>query len=440
VVKKAGLALGLCVVLAACVPVPPSPPNLYFENLPQSLIAAMSLEDRIQAQDAWNNIRDGQLDKAQKALLKLGAESPLYAVGLGYLALIQGDYEAAAGFLTQSVAKSPDSPLGHLGLVQLYQKTNESDKAFNELREVLKLDSQNVWARDQFEALKKQKTDQAVADARAAAAAGDSNKAREDYLRALHYSPDAPDVQLALAEIYLKENKPGSALVHLEAAAAADRSNAKILEDLAATLEEAKQYDRALEIYEKLLELAPNNAKAKGEVEALKNRLGIFELPSKYNDILTTPAISREDLAALMAVKLRAVLGEAPAQPPIIVDVSASWASKFILKIASLGLLDVYPNHTFQPRRIVTRADLAESLDRVISYLDEHGHHLIRQIPPEKIQIADVTPDSFDYRTISQALSYQIMELFADRTFRPGQSVSGADAVKAIDSLLALLG
>jgi tetratricopeptide (TPR) repeat protein len=438
-VKKVGLPLGLCVLLASCVPVPPTPPNLYLENLPQSLTTSMALEERIQTEDAWNDLRDGRLDKAQKAFIKLGQESPLYAVGLGYLALIQENYEAAGDFFNQAAENYPNSPLARLGLVQLYQKTNQSDKVFNELREVLKLDPQNSWAREQFEALKKQKTDLAVGEARAAAASGDMDKARDAYLKALHYSPDSPAVHLALAAIYRKEDKPSSALVHLKAAAAANPSNAKILEEYAATLEVAKQYERSLEVYEKLQELAPDNVKVRERVEALKNRLGIFELPSKYNDIAASPAIAREDLAALLAVKLRSDLGEGPAQPPIIVDVSASWASKFILQITSLGLLDVYTNHTFQPRRIVTRGDLAEALDRVISYLEERGHRFIRQIPLDRIQITDVTPDHYLYRSVSEVLSYQIMELFADRAFRPDQSVSGAETIKAIDALVAVM-
>jgi Tfp pilus assembly protein PilF len=438
-VKKVGLPLGLCVLLASCIPVPPPPPNLYLENLPQSLTTSMALEERIQTEDAWNYLRDGRLDRAQKAFVKLGPESPIYSIGLGFLALIQQDYETAGGFLSQAAQKYPDSPLAHLGLFQLYQKTNESDKAFNELREVLKLDPQNDWTREQYEALKKEKTEQAIDEARSAAASGDIPKARDAYLKALHYSPESPDVHLALADIYKKEDKPSSGLVHLKAAAAADPRNAKILEDYAATLEEAKQYDRSLEVYEKLRELAPDNAKVKEKVEALKNRLGIFELPSKFNDIATAAAVAREDLAALLAVKLRNDLGEAPEQPPIIVDISASWASKFILKVTSLGLLDVYANHTFQPRRMVIRSELAEALDRVITYLAERGHRFIRQIPPERIQIADVTADRNYHRPISQVLSYQIMEFFPDRTFRPDQTVSGADAIKAVDALLALL-
>ncbi len=437
--KKVGLPLGLCVLLASCVPAPPPPPNLYLENLPQSLTGSMELEERIQTQEAWNFIREGRFDKAQKALTKLGPENPLYAIGLGYLALAQDDYQTAEGYLGQAVEQSPNSTLARIGLVQVFQKTQADDKTINELREVLKLDSRNSWARDSYEALKKQKTEAAVDEARAAAASGDDQKAADAYLRALHYSPESPAIHLALAAIYQKENKPSSSLVHLKAAAATDPENVGVLADYADTLDEAKQYERSLEVYEKILEIEPGNAKAKERVEAIKNRLGIFELPSRYKDIATLPAIGREDLAALMAVKLRNDLGEAPGKPPIIVDISASWASKFVLKVTSLGLVDVYANHTFQPRRLVTRADLAGALDRVVAYLAERGHRLYRQIPPERIQVSDVTPEHADYRPISDVLSYQIMELFSDRTFRPEQTVSGTEAGQAIDALLALL-
>jgi hypothetical protein len=171
----------------------------------------------------------------------------------------------------------------------------------------------------------------------------------------------------------------------------------------------------------------------------LKNKLGIIELPSRYNEIPIAAAVTREDIAALLAVKLKDVLEETAAQPPIIIDISASWASKFILKVTSLGLLEVHSNHAFQPKRTVTRAELAETLFRVIQYLDGKGHRFIHQIPPNRIRVQDVTPDHFYYQPISQILSYQVMELYPDKTFRPDQPVPGPEAVKTIDILLALV-
>jgi len=428
----------LSILLASCVTVAPPPPNLYIESLPQSLVTPLTLEERIQMSEAWESVKQGRTDRAEKAFLRLGPESPVYAVGLGYVSLLREDFSAAEEWLKLAITENLASLLAHLGLVQVYQKMEDDDKAFNELREVLKIDPLNSWAREGYESLKAQKTEEAVSSARQAAAKGDNETARESYLKALHYSPESVDIHLALAALYKSENKIPNTLVHLKAAAAAAPDNAEALQKYAAALAEAKQYDRSLDFYQRVLELDSGNEEARRQVEELKNKLGIAELPSRYNDIPVSSAITREDLAALLAVKLREVLTETAAQPPIIIDISASWASRYIVKVASLGLLMVHSNHAFQPKRTITRAELAETLFRTIQYLERKGHKFIPQIPPNRIQALDVTPDHFGYQPITQILSYQVMELYPDKTFRPGQPVPGPEASKTIDILLAL--
>jgi len=429
----------LAILLASCVTVAPPPPNLYIENLPQSLVTPLTLEERIQMAEAWDCLRKGWIDKAEKAFLRLGPASPLYNTGLGYIFLLQENFPSAEGYFKLAVEENPDSLLAHLGLTQLYQKIGDEDKTFNELREVLKIDPTNAWAKQGYEFLKTQKIEQAVETARAAVARGDIESGKESYLKALHYAPESIPTHLALARLYRDENRLSSALVHLKAASAGRPEDLEILGLYAETLAEAKQYERSLEIYQKILTLDSGNQQAQQQVEALKSRLGIFEIPSLYNKIPVAPVVTREDIAALLAVKLKDVLGESPSQPPIIIDISTSWAVKFILKVTSLGLLEIYPNHAFQPKRNVTREELAETLLKAIKYLEDRGHKFIPQIPLDMIQIQDVAPDHYTYRTISQILSYQIMELYSDKTFRPDRTVPGADAVKTIDILLALV-
>ena len=225
----------------------------------------------------------------------------------------------------------------------------------------------------------------------------------------------------------------------MKAASAVEPGNVGILNAYAETLTEAKDYEQSLEISQKILAIDSENQPALERVESLKNRLGIFEIPSLYSEIPLAPAITREDLAALLAVKFKDVLGEASTQPPIIIDISTSWAANFILKVTSLGLLAVYPNHAFQPKRDVTREELAQTILKTILYLEGRGHRFIPQIPLEMIQIQDISPDHYAYRTILRVLSYQIMELYPDKTFRPELTVPGAEAVRTFDILLALV-
>jgi Tfp pilus assembly protein PilF len=358
---------------------------------------------------------------------------------LGYISFLHEDLTTAEAYFQSALSEFPDLSLAHTGLAQIYERTGDEDKAFNELREVLKISPEHPWAKTEYEALKTKKTEEAVDEALAALSQGDSEKAKEAYLKALHYTPGSVAVHQALAEIYKKEKKLSNALVHLKAAVAAEPGNKKLLENYGATLSEAGQYERSLEVYEKLLELNRANKTIQERVESLKNRLGIYELPSRYSEIPLTEAVTREDMAALVAVKLKDILTEPSPQPPIIVDISASWASKFILKVTALGLLDVYSNHTFQPRKSVTRGEMADLVFRIIKYLESRGHRFIRQIPMERIQIGDVTPEHLYYMPIIQILSYQVMELYPDKSFRPDLILSGPEAIRIMDILLALV-
>jgi tetratricopeptide (TPR) repeat protein len=206
-------------------------------------------------------------------------------------------------------------------------KNGEEDEEFNALREVLKLDPLNSWAKEEYGNLKSQKTDEATAAARDAAAKGDATAAEESFLRALHYSPESVEIHLALAGLYLREDKISNALVHLKAAADGDPENVEALRMYAATLAEDRQYERSLDVYQRVLEIDGSHQEARKQVEVLKDKLGIIELPSRYNEIPLAAELTREDMAALLAVRLRDILTETPAQPPIIVDISASWAS-----------------------------------------------------------------------------------------------------------------
>ncbi|MBM3284268.1 MAG: tetratricopeptide repeat protein [Candidatus Aminicenantes bacterium] len=438
-VKKIELLCVLFLLTAACATIPPPPPTFYLESLPQSLTIAMTLEERILAEEAWDFIRQGRADKAGKTLSRLSPESPLYYVGFGYIAFLSEDLQSAEAYFQSAASEFPELTLARIGLAQVYERTGEEDKAFNELREILKLNPQHPWAREEYEAMKTKKTQEAVEEAKSALSEGNPGKGKEAYLRALHYSPEFVPAHAALAELYMKEKRLSNALVHLQAAHSIEPGNRKLLENYAATLEQAGQYEKSLEAYEKLFELDTSDKRIQDRIESIKNRLGIYEIPSRYTEIPLATAVTREEVAALVAVKLREVLAEPAPQPPIIVDISASWASRFILKVTALGLLDVYANHSYQPRKPVTRAEMADLVSRIIKHLEGRGYRFIRQIPMERIQVQDVTPEHVCYLPIIQVLSYQVMELFPDKSFRPDLTLAGHEAIRIMDILLALV-
>jgi len=369
----------------------------------------------------------------------LNYRSPGYYVGYGYAFFILGKYQEAEESFKAALNYNPHMPLIHLGLAQLYQKTGRENLAFAEYREVLKRQPDHNWTKQEYNALKMKKTEGALEEGRFFLSQGNRERSKESFLKALYYSPDSTEAHLILARIYKGENNLQNALLHLKASSSSKLNDPEILKDYAETLLKAEQYTKSLDVYEQLLELQPRNKEIQSRIEDLRSRLGIIELPSQYHNIPAREAISKEEVAALLAVKFKGEVGKTRSKPPIIIDISTSWASKFIIEMTSLGIMDVYPDHSFQPQKIVTRAEMAETILRLINLLKAKGYRLIQQFSPERIQISDVPPDNYYYHPITQIVSYQVMDLSYDRTFLPEQPLSGQKAIKILDILLNLI-
>lgn len=437
--KKTFYLLLLIPLFWSCATYQPPPPSLYIEDLPQVTVAELSLEERIITEDAWSNLKQGKGNKARKIISKLEPESSFYYVGLGYSYLLLKEFQASENSFKNALQDYPEMALIHIGLAQVYQEKGRENLAFAEYREVLKREPEHSWVKQEYEILKNKKTEEALNEAKASHSEGDTERSKEAYNKALYYSPKNTESHLALAEIYIKENKLQNALTHLRTASSNEPNNKEILKKYGEVLFQAERHTKSLEIYEKLQKLEPQNEEIKGKIETLKNRLGIFELPSQYNSIISREAVSREEIAALLSVKFKEILGEPSSPPPIIIDIATSWASKFILLITSFEIMEVYPNHTFLPKKIVKRAETAKILLQLINYLKEKGYRFIQQIPPEKIQLSDVSQDNFYYRSIIQMVSYDIMGLSPERSFKPDLPVSGAESTKLLNIILALI-
>ncbi|MGB2905621.1 MAG: tetratricopeptide repeat protein [Candidatus Aminicenantaceae bacterium] len=439
-VKKIWLpATLLMLLLWSCVTYQPPSPNLYIENLPAAEVSSLSLDERLIAEDAWRNIKQGNADKAIKQITKLDQDNPFYYTGLGYAYYVLNDITRAENYFKAASTAYPELALAHLGLGQIYQETGRDDMAFTEYREVLKHDPNHPWARARYETIQQRKTQEAMESGRSSFSDGDNEAAKTSFLRALYYTPQSNEAHRALAEIYTSEGQYESAIIHFKAAVTNEPESQELLAAYADTLYQSGDNSRSMEVYEQLIVMDPGNETAQQRIEVLKNRLGIFELPSQYHSIPSTESVTKEQMSALIGVKFKDVLEKPDLRPPIIIDISTSWASRYILDVASLGLLDVYPNHTFQPQKIITRAEMAETLHRLIRRLEQQGYRFIQQIPPERIQIEDVSSDNFYYRPIVMMISYDLMTMQGGRRFNPDQPASGADAMQHLDLILTLI-
>ena len=422
----------------SCASVQPPPPRLYIPELPAGQTAGLNLDDRILLEDVWSYLQQGDSRRALRLLNKLGPSNPLYYPGMGYVAYLLDDMTPAEEAFKMALRINPDSIPGHLGLSQVYKDSGRPDLAFVEYREVLKREPNHPWVTPRYESLRAQKTQDLLSQGRTSLTSGDKEESKKAFLKALFYTPESIDAHWNLARIFMDETNTQSALFHLQAALSGDPENRDIRTLYADLLFKTEDYKKGLELYEDLLEEWPDDSEYKSRVETIKNRLGIFELPSQYNTIVSSEAVTNQETAALVAIKFKSIITERIQKPPIIIDIATSWAQKYIIQTTGLGILPVYPNHEFRPEKTIYRAEMAEILIRLIDYLNLKGYGFIQHMPPDRIRIQDVGPDNHFYRPITQILAYDIMSLESNQRFLPNDPVSGRDAILYMDIILAL--
>jgi tetratricopeptide (TPR) repeat protein len=304
--------------------------------------------------------------------------------------------------------------------------------------EALKREPENEFARKSADDLAESLTEAAMDEAARAARAGEAEKSKAAYLRALEYSPRLKAAHNALARLFIQEKDFHTAYLHMKAAGDDRIEDAALLREFADALYKAGQWSRGLEIYEQIAGLEPEDKPVKDRIEQIKNRLGVVDLPDQYAAISAAPALTREDAAALIGVQFREVLAEISTKPPIIVDITVSWAQRYIIKVTALSIMEVYSNHTFLPKKTLNRAEFAEILSRLIEMLKKSGSKILPQRALGRIQIADVPQEHFYFQPAAQAVAYGLMELASDRTFKPEMTMTGREAVRTIELLAGL--
>jgi Tfp pilus assembly protein PilF len=110
--KKLGVLTAIVLGFAACATVTPPPPSFYLEPPTPSFAAGLTLDDRIAVEDAWTYLRRGNVEKAQKILMKLDPKSPFYAAGLvlryGFYYVVVAPLEVFGRALTYGVEGGVD--------------------------------------------------------------------------------------------------------------------------------------------------------------------------------------------------------------------------------------------------------------------------------------------------------------------------------------------
>jgi len=100
-----------------------------------------------------------------------------------------------------------------------------------------------------------------------------------------------------------------------------------------------------------------------------------------------------------------------------------SWDDGPVQYLASLGVISGYPDGTFRPDQLVTRAQFAKILVGAMGW---------QIVSPQSGHFRDVTPGSWAYGYIETAVAHGVISGYPDGTFRPVAYVTRAELAKMV--------
>jgi len=243
-------------------------------------------------------------------------------------------------------------------------------------------------------------------------------------------------IKVEMGDIYLSRMQYEKAMHQFELALEVLPNNEELMSKLAGIYENTKKYDSALLLYQKMQEQKPSDKTITRKIESLKVKFNETSLPEKFKSIFFKQFVAREDLAALLGYYFDKYLEKR--QPLIITDIGNSFARDYIIRVCSLGIMNVRPDHSFDRFPSVTRATLAVTIDALLKYLEKSNNnaYIIQFTPVDKtVEPADISHVHKDFEVIKFLLNAEIMKVDASNNFNPAQNVTPSEVLLAIQKI-----
>ena len=449
--RVAGLLSVMALLSAgACAPkkvaeLPPAPgepkyPDFVFPAAPARL-APPALAVRHQV--AWQWLQAGDLRAAERNFGAALKEAPNFypsEAGLGYVALARNDNKSAASHFERALAVNLAYAPALAGRGEALLKLGERDQALRSFEAAIAADPQLSALRSRIDVLRFRGLQNDVDAARKAAEAGKLAEAHTLYERTIAASPDSPFLYRELAVVERREGNLAAALGHAQKAAELNPSESRNFMTIGEIYEALGDYAKAAEAYGAAAAIEPSES-LDARLDELRERAAFAAMPAEYRSIEASTTVTRAQLAALLGVRLDDLLRRARrANAVVMTDTRGSWAAPWILSVSRAGLMEPYPNHTFQPNALVRRGDLAQAVSRALALIAVSNPGLANSWRNARGKFPDLPPGHLSYPAASVAVGSGVMAALSDGTFQLAQPITGKEALTAVRKLEELSG
>jgi tetratricopeptide (TPR) repeat protein len=443
------LAVAALVVVSACAPKPAPPVPVVsapkFPDFVQPVVpsAFQGSAAAINETRGWTFLQAGDLRSAEHEFVAALRNNPAFypaETALGYLELARRDAKTALPHFDRALERQQVDVAALVGRGQTLLALDREADALAAFEAATAADPSLADIRRRVEVLRFRGVEQNLAQARQAARAGRLDEAIAAYRTAIASSPDSPFLYRELAAAERQKGDADAALEHFRRAVALDAADAKSLEQIGEILESRDDFEGAANAYAESLAIE-SNADVETRLDDVRARVEVARLPAEYRAIDQAAQITRADLAALIGVRLGALLqATRRGDAALITDVRTNWAATWILAVARAGVMEPFANHAFQPRALVRRTDLAQAVARLLARIAAQHPAQRPSWESARLRFTDLSSGHLAYPAASAAVAAGVMTTVADSSFQPSRPVTGAEAIETIAKLEALAG
>lgn len=348
-------------------------------------------------------------------------DTPEYHYGQGLKALDADRLDDATREFDRAIALDPKLPLGYIGRGLVLGKKGEFKPAFENMEKAKGYETKGIEARVgmiRLYALQMAKDQKRVADLIRsaehefkAANEKESNNPRLHYYMGLCYKMALDfDKSAAMFRVVLDLNRDFVGEANIEWAVIQKIQRATPGTDIGKKIALIEKIDRA-------------DIAALFDQEMNLEKLFTKRGTKVYDTSFKAPTESSTKMATETVVKM------APAT-----DIADSWLKPSIETILRLQVrgLEAGPNHTFEPEKLITKAEFALMLEDILIKVTGDEKLSTKYVGSPSL-FPDVRSDHYAFNAIMAATSRGFVE--ADKAtgeFKPGDPVSGADALLSI--------